>query len=64
MEDKGSQDDKMSREVWLTVEASVRKIGIEKTKGRGSKKRERGEKAREEVSKEEKSHKEGKYANK
>jgi len=44
----------MSRRVWKTVEASARRIGVRKTKGRKSK-RERGEKRREGASKEEKS---------
>jgi len=43
LENRRSENNKMSRRVWKTVEASTRKIGMGKIKGRRSKRRERGE---------------------
>jgi len=51
LENRGGQDDKMSRRVWEAVEASTREVGMEETKERrgkrGSREKE-GEKGEEE----------------
>ena len=52
MEDRGSQDDKVSGRMWETVETSTREIGVGKTEGRRSKGR-KGGKEREERKEEE-----------
>jgi len=50
LENKGGQDDEVSRRVWKAVEASTRKVGMGETKGRrgkggkGEKEREKGKK--------------------
>ena len=46
LENRGGQDDKVSRRVWEVVEASIREVGIGETKGRRGKGG-RGEKERE-----------------
>ena len=46
MKNRESEDDKMSRKVWQTVEASTRKIRVRETERRGSKGRSREEKER------------------
>ena len=55
MENGGSKDDKMSRRVWQTMEASAGKIGVGETERRGSKgrsvKEERRERQKEEAEK-------------
>ena len=37
LENRGGQDDKMSRRVWEAVKASIREVGMGKTRGRKSK---------------------------
>ena len=65
LEDRRSENDKISRGVWKTVEASARKIRVGKVKKRRSKRRERRKKGREGASEEEeKSEKEEEYVNK
>ena len=41
MENRGGQDDKVSRRVWEAVEASTREVGVREAKRRGSKRRSR-----------------------
>ena len=56
MENRGGQDDEMSRRVWKAVEASARKVRIGETKGRkgrrGSREKEGGKEEEEETEKE------------
>jgi len=55
LENRGGQDNKMSRRVWEAVEASTREVGMGKTRGRrskgGSGKKERGKREEVEVEK-------------
>jgi len=52
LENRGGQDDEMSRRVWEAVEASTREVRMGKTRGRrskgGSGKKERGKREEEE----------------
>ena len=41
MENRGGQDDKVSKRVWKVVEASAREVGMGETKGRRGRKRSR-----------------------
>ena len=56
MENRGDQDDEMSRRVWEAVEASIREVRMGETKGRrdkrGSREKERGKGEKEETEKE------------
>ena len=52
MENRGDQDDEVSRRVWKAVETSTREIGIGKTRGRKGKE-EKGKKEREKGKEEE-----------
>ena len=57
MENRGDQDDEMSRRVWEAVEASIREVRMGETKGRrgkrGSREKEGGKGEEEETEKEE-----------
>jgi len=55
LENRGGQDDEMSRRVWKAVEASAREVRMVETKGRrsrrGSRKKEREKEEEEETEK-------------
>ena len=60
LENRKSEGDEISREVWKVVKAKAEKTGVAKTKERKEKRRRKKEKRREETEKEERKEKEEK----
>jgi len=48
LENRGGQDDEVSRRVWEAVEASTREVGVGEAKRRGSKRRSKEKERRKE----------------